>query len=252
MSSNVDIQTFDRRLVNVTLLIVVGLMAALFIPSDMVLREAAIRMMGDDPFLPSAIDGSVGKAFEPSELELEWLASDTKFGKRSYASPFGIAGFDDTFVNIVLSGQDMNQSIHRPERCLPSQGHKDLILSDQILDVGGGRTIVARKIESQKAIHWNGKETNVTHVQYYWFIGHESETSSHYQRTLLDIRDRLLGGYNQKWAYFAISGIVGGDAVDGGRTKEQSAREIERIAAKVYVECVLTERLDGPNSRQRN
>ena len=29
-------------------------------------------------------------------------------------------------ISIVYSGADMNSSIHRPERCLPSQGHLNL------------------------------------------------------------------------------------------------------------------------------
>ena len=43
------------------------------------------------------------------------------------------------------------------------------------------------------------------HVMYYWFVGHDDVTGSHFARTWLDVRDRLLHGYNQRWAYITVS-----------------------------------------------
>ena len=49
----------------------------------------------------------------------------------------------DVAASIVLSGQDLNSSIHRPERCLPAQGFKDIRSS--IIEVDAGRSKVRRR-----------------------------------------------------------------------------------------------------------
>ena len=40
---------------------------------------------------------------------------------------------------------------------------------------------------------------------YYWFAGHTDTTGSHFARTWFDVRDRLMHGYNQRWAYITVS-----------------------------------------------
>ena len=38
-------------------------------------------------------------------------------------------------------------------------------------------------------------------VQYYTFFGHSEIVEGHYARTFVDMRDRLIGGFDQQWAY---------------------------------------------------
>ena len=45
-------------------------------------------------------------------------------------------------------------------------------------------------------------------MTYYWFVGHTDTTSSHIWRTWLDMRDRLIHGYNQRWAYITVAAQI--------------------------------------------
>jgi hypothetical protein len=47
--------------------------------------------------------------------------------------------------------------------------------------------------------------TSLYNITYYWFVGHTDATGSHFERTLLDVKDRLLHGYNQRWAYITVA-----------------------------------------------
>ena len=42
-------------------------------------------------------------------------------------------------------------------------------------------------------------------VTYYFFVGHKTITQDHLKRTLIDIKDRLLYGMDQRWAYVSAS-----------------------------------------------
>ena len=42
-------------------------------------------------------------------------------------------------------------------------------------------------------------------LTYYWFVGNNDVTNSHFERTWFDIRDRLVHGYNQRWAYITVA-----------------------------------------------
>ena len=66
-------------------------------------------------------DTMIGKRVEVTGKELQILAKDTEFERTQFAntaSPYHPA----VEVSVVFSGKDLNNSIHRPERCLRSQG----------------------------------------------------------------------------------------------------------------------------------
>ena len=46
---------------------------------------------------------------------------------------------------------------------------------------------------------------NLNCVTYYFFVGNSRITQDHLKRTLLDMKDRLLLGVDQKWAYVSAS-----------------------------------------------
>ena len=68
--------------------------------------------------LPPLVGEWYGKDEEVTEKEHSVLGPETEFSRKSYRNDLG----NELFVSIVLAGQDMNTSIHRPERCLPAQG----------------------------------------------------------------------------------------------------------------------------------
>jgi hypothetical protein len=70
-------------------------------------------------------------------------------------------------------------------------------------------------------------------LDYYWFVGHRDETPSHLERTWIDIRDRLLKGRNQQWAYVMVGGVVTKDFKIFGRTEKETDNLIQAFIAEL-------------------
>ncbi|WP_035611058.1 exosortase-associated EpsI family protein [Haloferula sp. BvORR071] len=172
----------------------------------------------------------------PTDKEINSLASDTRFSKASCKivrpgtwNSLYMRGIEDQAeLSIVLSGQDLANSIHRPERCMGAQGH-EIYLSEQsridcqtangheIVDAGKAGialpkagTLPTRKLISKRKEWIATSETEKTEVEfnyltYYFFVGNEMITESHKARTLVDMRDRLAKGQAQKWAYILVT-----------------------------------------------
>ena len=167
-------------------------------------------------------------------------------------------------ASIVLSGQDLNSSIHRPERCLPAQGFKDIRSSVIELDAGDRKLNVVRlrcyteptDEKSGKAYATpKGDRLRIQHVIYYWFVGSHSVTTSHYERTWIDLKDRLLGGFDQHWAYVMISASFTDDLLQSGvpardelyrkgRTEEETDHLLALIARGVCRHAMRWDRID--------
>lgn len=182
--------------------------AAALIPTDSVLRPAAIILS-----LPGEINAAPGHPLQPSEQEISLLAADTTFEKKLYTTEdpdTTIGQLSGINCGIVLSGHDLNNSIHRPERCLVSQGFQDLQVTRLSIDLGDGRSLEVNRIDSFRTYNAEdgGKSYRVSNINYYWFVGSRSITSSHYGRTLTDMKDRILSGFNQRWAYFSVSSNI--------------------------------------------
>lgn len=175
-----------------------------FIPHEVKLRESAIS-----PELPvgSSLPGWYGVRTQESEIERNVLAADTKFSKGIYQRINRIT--DQTegapiTVSIVYSGNDMNSSIHRPERCLPAQGHRQLQASASVITLSNGMRLPCTRLDSTVVSEENGHETAYDYIHYYVFVGNDAICPSHYSRTLHDVYDRIVRGYTQRWAYFQV------------------------------------------------
>jgi hypothetical protein len=240
-----------RRLAVLVAFVLGGLSLAFLFPDGTRMRESAIAMS-----LPERIDAWKGTSRPPSAEEGALLAPDTRFEKMDYAvvhpvwdTP-AIHDWHHVAASIVLSGQDLNSSIHRPERCLPAQGFKDIRSSVIELDVGDRKLSVVRlrcyteptDKQSGKAYATpKGERLRIQHVVYYWFVGSHAVTTSHYERTWIDLKDRLLGGFDQHWAYVMVSasftddlvrsGLPAGDELyKAGRTEAETDHLLEQIA----------------------
>ena len=152
----------------------------------------------------------------PSKVETDILAPDTRFSKAVCLAAregevdiaSGLAVPDRVDLSIVLSGHDLNNSIHRPERCMPSQGHVITSSSNVSLKLGNGRSLPLRRLLSVQSIPTNEEHTEHMKrdcVTYYFFVGNNCITQDHLERTLLDMKDRLLLGVDQRWAYVSFS-----------------------------------------------
>lgn len=166
--------------------------------------------------LPTSTGKWTMRSIPASELELVILSPDTGFSKAICLRPrdgeidlaSGLAIPDRIDLSVVLSGHDLNNSIHRPERCMPSQGHVIGSSSNVTFDLPNGRKITARRLLSVQSIPTNEERTEYASfscVTYYFFVGHDSITQDHVKRTLVDMKDRLVRGMDQRWAYVSAS-----------------------------------------------
>ena len=166
--------------------------------------------------LPANAGNWTFRSIPASEAELQILATDTRFSKAICLRPregevdiaSGLAIPDRIDLSVVLSGHDLNNSIHRPERCMPTQGHVIGNNSDVSFQLPNGRTITVRRLLSVQSIPTDESHTQYASfncVTYYFFVGHDSITQDHIKRTLVDMKDRLMYGMDQRWAYVSAS-----------------------------------------------
>ena len=198
--------TMLQRLLLVLVCAALGLGAVLALPDQIRLLDSAVRthwplQAGD---WVKVRDGT------PSPQEIAILAKDTRFFKAQYMRPGTNVPVD---AGIVLSGDDINNSIHRPERCLVAQGHSNLTHTAIQVPMANGRSLpvmrlttsIRRQLHRQSAEGPPGATIAYTGITYYWFVGHDIVTNGHYTRTFKDMSDRLLRGSNQRWAYITLS-----------------------------------------------
>lgn len=91
---------------------------------------------------------------------------------------------------------------------MPAQGHNILSSTDRSIALGNGRTIEVKRLRSVQRLPLNEKRTEFLElncVTYYFFVGHDRITNDHLGRTIVDMKDRLLKGRDQRWAYVSTS-----------------------------------------------
>ena len=157
--------------------------------------------------LPMQFESMRGKSTSVTGEELKILAKDTEFERARYVN-LDHPSRPAIEVSVVFSGKDLNNSIHRPERCLKAQGW-NFELERKILVKGAmpdGSDMPFREIVCSKPVKLeDGREITVKRVQYYTFFGHSVVVEGHYGRTMQDMKDRLFKGYDQQWAYATFS-----------------------------------------------
>lgn len=219
--------------------------AIYFLPTAGEVAQSAVVMD-----LPGSYGEWVIRAVPPSKAEVEILAKDTEFSK---AECYRVREFefaedgrpipDLLSLSIVLSGTDINNSIHRPERCMPAQGHKIKSSTDQILMSGGGREIKVKRLMSTQRISLNDSELSQVDLKcltYYFFVGHDQITNDHLGRTFLDMKDRLIYGRDQRWAYVSVSMLYGQVPWIKDKTisEEEADRKLSEFVSKFAEEQI--------------
>ena len=171
--------------------------------------------------LPESFGDWIGIPVEPGVREKAVLAKDTEFERMQYSHLDGIR--PPIEVSVVFSGKNLSQSIHRPEVCLRAQGWEfvseryfnwsDVLPNGEPLPV---KEIICRLVrmeqgeggEPEPVLLENGEKAYVWRAFYYTFLGHTRIVAGHYQRTGEDIKDRLIKGYDQRWAYATFSSFI--------------------------------------------
>ena len=217
-----------KRLLSVLLVLLIGFGSVFLLPRTSQSSPAGIALT-----LPNYIGDWIGEEGAVSDREREVLAKDTQFARKNYTN---VAG-DRISVSIVLSGDDMTNSIHRPERCLPAQGWSLQSSEKKVLPIANGKTLDVTKLRDVRAIELRDKSRATLHnVNYYWFVGYSDMTASHLTRTGLDLRDRLLHGYNQRWAYVTVTANVSEHLWRPERTEDETSAILEDFIQKLVLD----------------
>ena len=218
------------RLLLLQAVLACGLSSVFFIPREERIQPSRVNMD-----LPVTLNDWTSHPAQVTQLERDALASDTQFSRRLYSDTFG----NEVYVSIVLSGQDLDNSIHRPERCLPAQGWT--VVDSRTVNIPmpgapGGMLPVTRLHNMRQSKTREGNVFPIYNIDYYWFVGYSDITASHIQREFIDIKDRLLHGYNQHWAYITVSTVVtdGLPGVRDGRTEQQTDAVLQRLIQDMF------------------
>jgi len=195
--------------------------------------------------LPEFVGDWYGEDQAITDREITVLGPGTEFARKVYSNGRG----DSVFVSIVLSGQDMNTSIHRPERCLPAQGWTlvDSQRKSVKVEQGNLQELQLTRLHSVREIAAkSGPATRVFNVNYYWFAGQDNLTASHVERSWLDIRDRVLKGYNQRWAYITVASNVTKGISAFGRSEKETDVFLENFIEDIAPKILLAAKSKNP------
>jgi EpsI family protein len=215
-----------NRLVVLLLVLVAGLSAVFLLPVSAKTEPVGIKLA-----LPRSIDKWYGVDQAVTERERQVLAADTEFARKEYTDGVG----NSIYASIVLSGHDLDNSIHRPERCLPAQGWTIADSKNLVIAVPGwGNLRVTRLYSVQQVPTRDGKTVPIYNLSYYWFVGYHHLTASHLQRTFLDIQDRILKGYNQRWAYVTVTANITQGLVRFGSSEKQTDALLQDFIQRLF------------------
>jgi EpsI family protein len=199
--------------------IAVGLASVALLPYTNKTSPVGIAMT-----LPNVVGMWFGDNAEVTQHEIDVLAKDTQFARKVYTSPSG----EQIYVSIVLSGEDMTTSIHRPERCLPAQGWTLSSSDVRTIPLPNGNSMEATRLYSARLLRdRENRPIKIHNLNYYFFVGYNHMTASHLTRTVMDLRDRIVHGYDQRWAYVTVAANVSEGLIPGGKSEAETAAMIE-------------------------
>jgi hypothetical protein len=196
-------------------IIFTGLSLVFILPKGLSHQPLGVVEMTD---MPEYVGAWRGADLPITDNERTTLGKDTGFARKSYTTLGSFRGKKGTLaagqtgitLSVVLSGQDMNTSIHMAERCLPTQGWNIADKREVPFNLPGTGSFSTTRLYNTRII--KNKETEKLEqarmLNYYWFVGHTITTGSHFERTVIDMKDRLLSGYNQRWAYITVTAYI--------------------------------------------
>ncbi len=160
-------------------------------------------------YIPSELFDWTGRDAEVSKKEIDTLGKGTEFARKVFRNTTTGARGYEVLVSIVLSGHDMANSIHRPERCLTAQGWNVLNSTEFVMQLPKRGGFPITRLKNNRVIKTGGGEqVQQSAFTYYWFVGERAIAASHWGRWFTDNRDRLLRGVNQRWAFITVTGII--------------------------------------------
>ena len=215
----------------VLLAVLIAMSAVFLLPKQFQEQPVGVKLA-----LPETLGEWTGTDAPITDREISILGKETEFARKNYTNGRG----DELQATIVLAGHDMDTSIHRPERCLVAQGWSLAESPVVKIDVPGRGVLDTTRLKVVKLVETTDKKQfPYTNLNYYWFTGCTDSTASHLARTRTDITDRLLHGYNQRWAYFTVAATITKDMKPSGRTAAETDAFIQDFIARLVPETHL-------------
>jgi len=152
--------------------------------------------------LPAQVLGFTSTNVPESDVVLGYLPKDTSFVERYYTPPDGSPGISGT---VVLMGTDRT-SIHRPEYCLAGQGFscdEKAVVEIPVAGPNPYRLPVSKWKVSRLLQQPNGKDVKISGIYVFWFVADKERTTGNVQFQSYLVRDLLLKGVLQRWAYIS-------------------------------------------------
>jgi hypothetical protein len=193
-----------KRLAILLCVVTLGMSAVFLLP------KSAAQPYGIILELQPTIGDWWGRDQEILQKERETLGKGTEFARKNYKNNFldRAPGYE-VLVSMVLSGHDMSNSIHRPERCLDAQGWTRLGSDEVQVKLANGTSFPVTRLYNRMTRRTeDGSTRSVDAYSYYWFVGEREVTASHWGRWMTDNTDRLLRGVNQRWAFITVTGVI--------------------------------------------
>jgi len=216
------------RLLILQIVVALGLGTFFLLPEPPESQPSGVNME-----LPEYLGEWWGQNADVTEKERGILGPDTTFSRKLYTNGRG----DEIFVSVVLSGQDMSKSIHRPERCLPAQGWTMLDSKRVAVQLQDAEKHTLQTTRLHNVRPWHSpdgtKTVKVYNVTYYWFAGLTDTTASHFTRMFYDNRDRLFKGYNQRWAYITLAATITDGLKPFGRTEKEVDATVQEFIQQI-------------------
>ncbi len=153
--------------------------------------------------LPPAVAGFSSTNVPEPDVVLGYLPKDTSYAERYYQAP---DGFAPIFATVILMGSDRT-SIHRPEFCLPGQGFEINsktrvnipIYSPKYYELPVMKWVISKTVQTS-----DGRSQKLSGFYVFWFVAENEQTTGIVPMQLYMIRDQLLSGIFQRWAYVSF------------------------------------------------
>ena len=166
-----------------------------------------------------------GEVSDSSLAESRILPADTRVLRKRYRN----VSRREMDVSIVLSGTEQ-KSIHRPQQCLPAQGHVIEESRAVTVPIDGRAPLKIMLLDLRRSGKTlTGRQYTHTSAYAYWFVGGERETPYHSRRLLWMSADRILHGRNHRWACIAV-------ATDRKENSGEHIKRLKSFIARLYPE----------------
>ena len=205
-------------------LTLVTILICVLVPEPKAGGEAGVVMQ-----LPDHIGELYALPEEISPAELYILPKDTTFARDSYG-PVGMPhGPLRILCSIILSGAE-RRSIHRPERCLPSQGWRIDNSHTESVPLASGRNLEVTALLLEKpVVLQDGRRMTRRQYFLYWFVGKGVTTPYASTRILMTYWDMLVNRVNQRWAYVIVAKDITQSWDPNGESPEQTLDELKQF-----------------------